>query len=68
MIKADFRKPRLPRIAKPPDVGGGGDAIFVIGIDVRHGAARISDCNDAITFISQRKAPVRRAGAFVPNK
>ena len=33
IVHAQFRQPRLAGVLEPADIGGGGDAIFVIGVD-----------------------------------
>src|SRR3546814_2194802 len=66
---ADLGQPRLPGVAEPPEVAGGGDAIFVIGVDMEHGPSAVGDAHHAPTLVGHQE-PARAAAdraALVPD-
>lgn len=54
-------------VLEPPDVGGGGDAIFVVAVDADECARTVGDRNNARAFILYREPPGRAANAFIPS-
>jgi hypothetical protein len=68
IVHADLAEPCLARVAEPTEVRGRRDAIFVIGVDVGHGPARVADGDHATTFVGVEEAPVCGASTLIPDQ
>lgn len=67
VLQADFGEPSLARVLEPADVGRGGDAELVIGVDAQHIAATVGHRDDATALVRLQEAAVRRAIADIPH-
>src|SRR3546814_17607126 len=62
-------QPRLPCVAEPGGVTGGGDAIFVVGVDMERRPGAVGDAHHAAALVGHQE-PARAAAdraALVPD-
>ena len=68
IIHAKLGDPRLAGVLEPADVGGAGDAPFIIAVDSHRRAVSVGDGDDAALMIGIKVASAGNACAFIPHQ
>jgi len=68
IIHAELGQERLPGVLEPPDIAGGGDAVFIVAVDRGQRTARAAERDDAALRVGVEPVAVVRAGALIPDE